>query len=204
MVITEVKHIPHLTRLFRNYKHWEVVREILRQRDSNRQYKAWSAGCSYGAEAYSLAVLLADIAPNYQHVVIGTDNEQHAIDSAKSGKFNNEEADEIMPDYVNGHWYEDVSGGIEITPFWKERVTFFCNDLIKDPPTDTGFDIIACRNVIGYYDENICQNIIAKLKSALRADGILFIGNHDGKEVIDLLEQFGFQKIYDLLFLSPM
>jgi chemotaxis protein methyltransferase CheR len=144
--------------------------------------RAWSAGCSIGAEPYSLAMLLMEIAPRRPHSILATDIDDTILARARSA------ADYVAADIRNvgaariARWFNvDANGRYTLTAEPRAMVTFRKHDLLRDRTPNGPFDLICCRNVVIYFTEEAKDRIYSGFISALRPGGLLFIG---GTEVI--------------------
>jgi chemotaxis protein methyltransferase CheR len=139
--------------------------------------KAWSAGCSIGAEPYSLAMLLLEIAPGRRHSILATDIDDTILARARSA------ADYLAADIRNvgkariARWFTaDAAGRYTLKPEPKALVTFKKHDLLRDATPSGPFDLVCCRNVVIYFTEEAKERIYAGFVSSLRPGGLLFIG----------------------------
>jgi chemotaxis protein methyltransferase CheR len=141
----------------------------------NQPLSVWSAGCSTGEEAYSLAALLAGRAGGVR--VLGTDVSERSIERAKTGRYRYWSLRGVDP--VNTKtWLELDSVNAEVRSPIKHLVDFRVHNLMIDPyPREV--DIIFCRNVLMYFREDTAAIVLQKFYDALRPSGVLFIGYVD-------------------------
>jgi chemotaxis protein methyltransferase CheR len=140
--------------------------------------RAWSAGCSIGAEPYSLAMQLLEIAPGRRHTILATDIDDTILARARSA------SDYLPADIRNvakeriARWFTvDANGRYTLKPEPKALVSFRKHDLLRDTtPTGGPFDLICCRNVVIYFTEAAKDRIYAGFVQSLRPGGLLFIG----------------------------
>jgi chemotaxis protein methyltransferase CheR len=144
---------------------------------SGSALRAWSAGCSIGAEPYSLAMLLLEIAPSRPHSILATDIDDTILARARAA------SDYLPADIRNvgaervARWFTtgaNAKATLKAGP--RALVTFRKHDLLRDPTPAGPFDLICCRNVVIYFTEEAKERIYAGFVSALRPDGLLFIG----------------------------
>lgn len=168
------------TELFRNPEQFEVVREsvlpdLLRRSPALR---IWSAGCSNGAEAYSFASLLDMAAPGRAHQVVGTDIDQAALSQAREGVFTRYEMRHVQGDVQRRYFHGRTSGEretYEVGTRLRELTEFSQHNLLADG-FETGWDLIACRNVVIYFAEEATDELYRRLFDALKPGGYLFVG----------------------------
>lgn len=167
----------NVSELLRNPEKWDdLQREVLPVLLNDRSnLKAWSAGCSYGAEAYSLAMLLQESAPSGAHSILGTDIDQEALDRARDPHFC--EADmRFVSKERREAFFENRDGGYVPKPVLRSRVQFQRHDLLHDP-YGSDYDLILCRNVVIYLNDPAKQRLYRGFLEALRPGGVLFLGS---------------------------
>jgi chemotaxis protein methyltransferase CheR len=184
----------HETHFFREIKHFEFLREqILPEHTSNRLFRVWSAACSSGQEAYSIAMLLDDRLGNRPWAVTASDIDTHMIDIARTGLYPLAHAREIPPPYLMRYCLRGVGtqvGTLQMDHALNERVHFMQHNLTEAPPSSLGdFDVIFLRNVMIYFDLETRRKVISNLLPMLRAGGYFLIGHTESMHgVSDLLQ----------------
>ena len=172
----------NVTGFFRNPPMWEALRPVLRElSESRRRVRLWSAACSDGREAYSLAMqALADPEVEESRVSItATDINQAALRRAEAGQYRSTRttdiADQLSPlDDVDA--YVDREGDrFAIRPAVKRLVEFRRHDLIRDDPLGP-FDLVLCRNLFIYIDAGRKEPILETIEASLAPRGYLVIG----------------------------
>lgn len=161
--------------LYRNPEKWVEMRErilpdLLKDRKS---IKAWSAGCSIGAEAYTLASILDSKFPG-NHTILCSDIDQAAMDQAKAGSYSVGEMKCVPPD-VAATYFDRVGDRFVAKSNLKKYVRFQTQNLLKDR-FDTGFDLIMCRNVVIYFTDEAKATLYQRFFESLSPGGILFVG----------------------------
>ncbi len=164
-----------------------VLPELLRSR---RRLRVWSAGCSRGQEAYSLAMLVAEAVASsgYQYRILATDLDLSALKWARAG--GPYSADDVANVPVNLRLrYLDVHNN----EYWaKEKlrrmVIFNQHNLLADP-IGGPFDLIVCRNVVIYFQPEAKDKLYRRFYDALRPGGVLFVG---GTEIVPKPANIGF------------
>lgn len=190
----------NVSSFFRDPDRWRCLEEILHRKlhcesqDRNGKgegLRVWSAGCSFGAEAYSLAILLEELSPPGGYTILATDLDRSALArSLCRGPYNAEEV-QNMPLPQREVYLES-----DFPPFFvRERlarmVQFQEHNLLADPFPE-GMDLIVCRNVIIYLTEQTQNLLYRKFHASLREGGILFVG---GTELIPHSREIGFRSI---------
>jgi chemotaxis protein methyltransferase CheR len=171
-----------------------VLPELLGPR--GRRLSIWSAGCSHGAEAYSLAMMLDELTPNIMHRIVGTDIDHRILERAShGGPFSKSEVKNVGPKLFQ-KYFEPVENGYVATKPLRDRVTFKHQDLLKDR-FHTGFDLILCRNVVIYFTDEAKQRLNHRFYESLKPGGVLFIG---GTEALLDAGQYGFERIFPAFY----
>jgi len=150
----------------------EVLPTLIVER---RMLRTWSAGCAGGAEVFSLAMLLEEQQPS-GHYLLGTDVDDSALSRARAGgPYSDAEVANVSAARRSRFLRHD-SDGWWVAPTLLSRVTFAQHDLLRDPYEDD-FDLVLCRNVVIYLTRSAKDRIFGWLASALRPDGVLFVGS---------------------------
>jgi chemotaxis protein methyltransferase CheR len=167
----------NVSQFFRDPNQWKTLREniIPKLPAGKTSLKLWSAGCSSGQEAYSLAITLAEYFPNIKFTVLATDIDINVIQKAKKGLYKQNDFISTPPEILK-KYFKNISNEYQINDFIKQSVTFQKQDLLLDP-FDSGFDIIACRNVVIYFTDEAKQLLYKKFVDSLQPSGILFTGS---------------------------
>lgn len=154
-----------------------VAREVARLAGQRTEVRAWSAGCATGAEPYTMALTLAralGIGQGVHWKVFATDVDEGALKVARAGRYTDEQLQGISPDDLARYFVRD-GGGWRVGQALRSRVVFGSHDLLHDPPL-TGIDILACRNVLIYFNPEEKLRTLRRLALALNPAGILFLG----------------------------
>src|SRR5690606_16494713 len=112
----------------------------------------WSAGCSFGAEPYTVAILLWEMGQGGgRHRIVGTDIDTAALRQAERGVFYPQHL-EKLPESLRKKYFREVNGRFVIDPRVKQDVAWHRHDLLREPPPSPGtFHLILCRNVLIYF-----------------------------------------------------
>jgi chemotaxis protein methyltransferase CheR len=137
----------------------------------------WSAGCSNGAEAYSLAILLRELAPARNHSVLASDVDDTILGRARAATgFSASDVRNVGAERV-GRWFvAEPDARYTVGPIPKAMVRFARHDLLRDEYPSGPFNLIACRNVVIYFTEAAKERIFHGFVRALRPGGVLFVG----------------------------
>lgn len=188
------------TDFFREPRHYEVllgcVLPELLQRGGigvHRPLTIWSAGCSTGAEPYTLAMVLDEFSPQnegFSYKITATDICTRVLAAAKTAVYAEREAAPIPPSAKKRYLLRSkdrIRPMIRIVPELRRRVAFRRLNLMDTDyaMTDT-MDIIFCRNVIIYFDRPTQYGVLSRLCRCLKTNGFLFMGHSETLNGFDL------------------
>ncbi len=175
----------NVTRLFRNREVFEllgsrIVPELWAL--AAPRLRVWSAGCSSGEEPYSLAALF------HQHAmargsardlarldILGTDVHGPSLEAAAEAAYAAPAFDEVPPEIRTAYFSGDTPP-FRVSRDLRRLVRFEPNDLLRDPAPGSGFALIACRNVLIYFDRASQERLFDHFHAALAPGGILVLG----------------------------
>lgn len=189
----------NVSELFRNPEKWiEMEKEILPSLlKSNSSLKIWSAGCSYGAEAHTLAMMLDKKFPG-NHRIVGSDIDTAALNQAKAGQFSKNDIRCVPAEYKG--YLNEKQGEYFADEKLRKYLTFQKCNLLGDR-FDTGYDLIMCRNVVIYFTEAAKDELYEKFFRSLKPGGILFVGS---TERISRSEEIGFKTAKPFYYQKPI
>jgi chemotaxis protein methyltransferase CheR len=170
---------PPQIRALRKY----VLPELLRQAADTKRLRIWSAGCSTGEEAYSVAVLVRELLPpsvDWDIQILATDVSNRALSAANNAHY--AERSFVMTDPLDlARWFvQDPSTGTWVVrDEVRSLVEFRHHNLVTDPPPfePDEVDLILCRNVTIYFDRETTRRLMKRLHGRLRDGGYLFLGH---------------------------
>jgi chemotaxis protein methyltransferase CheR len=166
----------NVSQLWRNPELWALLeREIVPDLAASGRLRAWSAGCSYGAEAYTLAAVCRSAIPAAQVRILGTDIDRRMVARAQGGNFSDEDA-RSAPAPALERWFERCDGGWQASSELRATIHFEVGDLLRVQPRANSFDLVLCRNTVIYFAEPIRDELHMRLAHALRPGGCLVIG----------------------------
>lgn len=180
------------TRFFREPKHFDYLtntvfpnwRRMAEQGSRSRRIHIWSAGCSSGEEAYSLAMLMAYHVPEsegWQTRVLGTDISTRMLSIAREGIYRLTSAFDIPPHLLHSFMlkgHSEHEGKIKVAREIRQMVEFKRLNLSDDSyDIEAHFDAIFCRNVLIYFDDASKTRVVNNLAQHLAPQGLFFIGH---------------------------
>jgi two-component system CheB/CheR fusion protein len=159
----------------------EIIPAMLRDRKSSEPLRIWSAGCSSGEEAYSLAMLFAEAITEAKSEatvqIFGSDADADAIGSARAGIYPESIETEVSPERL-ARFFSKEDGHYRCLPELRDKVIFATHDILKDPPFSR-LDLISCRNVLIYLNAEAQSHVFSFFHFALRAGGLLLLGGSE-------------------------
>ncbi len=175
-----------LTSMFRDPVLWKKMRHLLNESLSHKlNLSIWHAGCSSGEEVYTMGIVLKESSFSKPVTALATDISNQAMATAKKGEFNTMKMEEYDKNYLQFNpasvlrkYYSTENGSAFMDTSLIKHVTFEHHNLITDPFSKT-FDVIFCRNVMIYFDNNAKRKLFDKFYDALNANGLFIIGFYD-------------------------
>jgi two-component system CheB/CheR fusion protein len=156
----------------------DIIPRLFQGKDAINDVRVWVPGCATGEEAYSLAILLREhmdrlsITPRVQ--LFASDIDDVAIATARTGRYPATLL-EGMADERRSRFFTEGSTGYVVRQDVRELCTFSAHSLIRDPPFSR-IDLISCRNLMIYMDNELQDRIIPIFHYALVPGGILVLG----------------------------
>jgi chemotaxis protein methyltransferase CheR len=166
----------NVSQLWRHPEQWSwLEKSILAELARTGRVRAWSAGSSYGAEAFTLAAVCRQTIPQAQIQILGTDIDRRMVAKAGEGVFSEEDARAVPAGVMDRH-FERIHGGWRARPELRRMTRFEVGDLLRCKPPSAAYDLVMCRNTVIYFAEPIRDELHGRLASALRPGGVLVIG----------------------------
>lgn len=166
----------NVSQLWRHPDQWvRLEREVLPELARAGLVRAWSAGCSYGAEAYTLAAVCRTAIPAARVRILGTDIDKRMIERARGGTFSAEDARGVEEATME-RGFTRAGEGWQASDELRRMTTFELGDLLRMRPRVASQDLIMCRNTVIYFAEPIRDELHARLAATLRPGGYLVVG----------------------------
>lgn len=172
-----------VTHFFRDPEAFEVLEStvippLVERAKSNEEIRVWVAGCATGEEAYSIAILI------HEHLerlglpinlkIFATDVHSASLEIASQGEYSAEAINGISESRLQ-RYFEPTRGSYTVIPELRKLIVFAPHNLTKDAPF-TKMDMIACRNLLIYFQPSAQKKVISLFHFGLKTGGVLFMG----------------------------
>lgn len=157
----------------------EIIPDIRKKNSAVKKMKMWSAACSTGQEPYSVSMILSEHFSDlstWKVEILATDISKQAVQKGRDGRFTQVEVNRGLPISMLIKYFKQEGA------FWladaklKRRLRFQQFNLMAPFTGKMGFDIILCRYVLIYFDQQTKKQILGKLVNALAPGGFLMLG----------------------------
>lgn len=168
-----------------------VLPQVMAARMARKSIRIWSAACSSGQEAYSLAMILREQAHklNGWHVeIVGTDISVEMLEKAKAGLYSQFEVQRGLPIQMLVKYFKKKDESWQIDASLRGMVQFREWNLLKDLRGLGQFDIVFCRNVLIYFDQPTKSGVLENIAKLMPDDGFLYLGG--AETVLGISERF--------------
>jgi chemotaxis protein methyltransferase CheR len=198
------------TSFFRDERQFRALDALLpslvaRARGGGRRIAIWSAGCATGEEPYSIAMALAEAGAEPEHVeLLATDVNPEAVAQATRGMYDARRMRDIPERLRERHFDRDGERFHVRAALRRYIAAIRPHNLVSavfPRPTDGGWDVIFCRNVIIYFDTPTTQGVLTQFHNALAPGGYLFLGYSEslfrlfeGFELTEVAEAFLYRR----------
>ncbi len=160
---------------------YNAIYKIVERAKEDEPIRVWSAGCSTGEEAYSIAILFQEVMDELQVKrdvkIFATDVDSRAIEQAGKGVFSENIIDDVTPDRL-AKFFLKVGDQYHISKSIRRMIVFATHNMFSDPPFGK-LDLISCRNVMIYFQPVMRRGLFAIFHSALKNGGFLFLGKSE-------------------------
>jgi chemotaxis protein methyltransferase CheR len=178
----------NLTGFYREAHHFEYLqKEVLPRLMASRstpELRVWSAGCSTGAEPYSIAMAMAEVMPaDWKLTILATDIDTGVLATAREGIYDFDWVSKSMDASRMRRWMMRGSGThedkVRIKDEIRSMVTFLPLNLQAGWPMRKSYDVIFCRNVVIYFDKATQAVLFDRMADQMSPNGFLFIGHSE-------------------------
>lgn len=175
------------TEFFRDPKVFALIKtKIVPYLNSYNHIKIWCAGCSNGKEAYSLAIMLKEAGILHKTQIYATDINPYIIDEAKNGMYSTGSLDKDISNYRNAQgeksfiqYFNINTSYIQVKEELMKNILFFQHSMLSKG-TLNEFNLILCRNVFIYFNDNLQEKMLESFYNSLDNNGFLVLGKSEG------------------------
>jgi chemotaxis protein methyltransferase CheR len=171
----------NVSQLWRHPEQWEALtKHILPELAAGQgRIRAWSAGCSYGAEAYTLAAVCRAAVPKASVEILGTDLDKRMVARAREGRFTGDDARLAPQELLKRHFSNVGLDAWVANADLKRMVRFEVGDLLRMPVRRAAHDLVMCRNTVIYFNDEARDALHRRLVESLRPGGHLIVGTSE-------------------------
>jgi chemotaxis protein methyltransferase CheR len=156
-----------------------VLPALIQARASRRSLRIWSAACSTGQEPYSIAMGLREYGAalaGWRIEIVATDLSQEVLEKSKAGLYSQFEVQRGLPIQLLVKYFTQLGELWQLSADIRGMVQHRQLNLLQDFSHLGKFDVIFCRNVLIYFDQETKSAIFERMSKMLEADGTLFLG----------------------------
>ncbi len=159
----------------------EVLPKLIKRKEDGDAIRIWVPGCSTGEEAYSIAILLArnlgERIKRFEIQIFGTDLDEEAILKARKGIYPEATVVDVEPKILD-RFFLRKDNMVQVVEPIREMIVFAKHNLIDDPPF-AHLDLISCRNMLIYFNQNLQNRVVTTFHYVLNPGGYLFLGKSE-------------------------
>jgi len=168
-----------------------VLPSLLQSRAAKKSIRIWSAACSSGQEPYSLSMVLDELASKltgWRVEIVATDLSTEMVARARAGIYSQFEVQRGLPVQLLVKYFEQDGDRWQLSEKIRRMVTFREFNLLQDPRPLGNFDIVFCRNVLIYFDQDTKRKVLEGVSRQIAPDGYLYLGG--AETVISITDKF--------------
>ena len=175
-----------VTNFFRDPAAFEVLKKqvlpaLIKNKRPDSSIRIWSVGCSTGEEPYSMAILFAEamemVKQHFNIQIFASDIDAQAIDYARLGVYPDSIAADVPQERLNQYFIKE-DNSYRLRKQIRDMIVFAVQNVIKDPPFSK-IDLVSCRNLLIYMDNELQKKVLPLYHYTLNPDGILFLGTSE-------------------------
>ena len=173
---------------------------LLNDKNPGDSIRIWSVGCATGEEPYSVGILLHELLgksiSQYHLQIFASDIDEKALNFGRKGIYSKESLENMAPDLVKRYFEPRGEHHYEIVKEIKQHTLFTRHDISNDPPF-VKLDLITCRNLLIYFNNDLQKQSFQIFHYSLRPKGLLFLGKSESVSVAaDLFTKTDTKKIF--------
>jgi len=177
-----------VTKFFRDSSAFSIIEKeiipsiVTNALEKGKALKLWSVGCSTGEEAYSMAILIEEYISqhklNLDYKIFATDIDDRAVDGAAKGVFGENIATDVSESRLANFFIKKDNNTYQIHSAIRKNIIFSKHDILQNPPFNK-MDLVSCRNVLIYMENNIQLQALTSIHYSLNQGGYLFLGSSE-------------------------
>lgn len=173
----------NVTSFFRDRPAWdyvqrEIIPDILSHKAAAETIRVWSAGCASGEEAYTIAIVLAEVlgidAFRERVRIYATDVDEGALSQARQATYPEKDLTALSPGQLE-QCFHRIDRRLTVNQDLQGCVVFSHHDLLQAAPVSQ-IDLLVCRNTLMYFNAEAQERILTHFYVALQDRGVLFLG----------------------------
>lgn len=157
------------------------IEEKVKSKRDGDSFRCWIVGCATGEEPYSIAILVSEAMErqekNLNLQIFATDLDEVALDVARRGCYSRASFDKFPP-HLREKYFVAYEEQLQIRTSLRDQIIFARHNVIDDPPF-LNTDLVSCRNVLIYFNQNLQERVFKTLCYSLGKGGILFLGRSE-------------------------
>jgi len=176
-----------VTSFFRDpevFKHLNEHLSALFDIAGEREFRVWVPGCCTGEEAYTIAILIREIAVQRQSSptirIFATDVNKESLEVARRGRYTDTDA---IPSELRSRYFTQEADSWLVTAELRSMLVFAPHDLLRDPPFRHLF-LVSCRNVLIYFEQSAQRDVFSSLAFSLEQEGMLMLGRSESSTLV--------------------
>ena len=174
----------------------EVLPRLIEERQASKKLRIWSAACSSGQEAATLAILMAERFPQlktWDVKILASDVSNEMVERCQALSFTHREIERGMPLHLRDKYFDPTVGGWQAIRGIRDLMEVRQINLIESLSRVEGQDLILLRNVLIYFDEPTREGILNQMHRVLAPDGFLLLGTAEKPRSESYMRAFGAQ-----------
>ncbi|WP_405376728.1 chemotaxis protein CheB [Nonlabens sp. Asnod3-A02] len=180
------EYLIGVTKFFRDQGAFDIIKSkiipnLFENNNPKKTLKIWTVACSTGEEAYSMAILLQNYIDennlNVAFKIFATDLDQRGLEVATKGIYGENIEAEIPLHFLKSYFIKK-DNKYHVIPKIRKSIIFSKHDILHNPPFNK-MDLISCRNMLIYMENDIQQEVLSSLHYALNQNGYLFLGSSE-------------------------
>jgi chemotaxis protein methyltransferase CheR len=168
-----------------------VLPKLLEARAGTKSIRIWSAACSSGQEPYSLAIILKELGAKlagWRFEIIATDLSREMLEKARAGIYSQFEVQRGLPIQLMIKYFKQQGDKWQIDAGLRAMVQYKPFNLLDDPKPLGMFDVVFCRNVLIYFDQETKGKVLGRIACQMPKDGFLYLGG--AETVLGVTDRF--------------